>query len=503
MKILPLMTTAAIVAGLGAGGYLAWPLLAGGAVGGGDIPTATVRRGALQVTVSSIGVLRAATSIALSAPFEGKIIRLVPEGSRVAAGDPVIWFETTDIEEELKEADAQLALDREALGAAEEAYRLEEIKNGYSLDSEKTKVEIARQQYEDRKQRYESEKVLFDRNISPQTKLEEARLALLQSELSLRNAQINLAKVQENLGSNLRVRQREIDKARLAIEESEREVKEAREKIDSAVVKATSPGDVSYLQIWQGGSVAKIAEGTQVWRTTNLVEIPDPSVMMALIPLNEIDNARVEAGQRAEVTVAAVAGRAFPAKVDGKSPVPISDGANQPWSQGSGGNRPREFEVRVRLDDTDPAFRQGMTASVRIVVAEQPDALTVPIEAVMDHDGKAGVWRQTTTGGSEFVTVEVALANDTLAAIGGSSLKEGDRVLLNSPRGDSKLAAVVAGNGNNNGNGSNANGAAAPGNGERRRRGPGGEGEGRRERPAGAPTGAPAGATTAPATTGG
>lgn len=491
-----MMTTAALLGALAVGGYFGWPLLTAGAGAGDSIPTVEVRHTALQVSVSSIGALRAAQSQSLSAPFEGKIIKLVPEGTRVAAGDPVIWFETVDIEEELKEAEAQLALDRENLKAAEEAYRLEEVRNQYSLDSEKTKVEIARQQYEDRKQRFESEKVLFERNISPQTKLEEARLALLQSELSLRNAQINLAKVEENLSSNLRVKQREIDKARLAMVESERKATEASEKLDTAVVRTTSPGDVSYLQVWQGGSASKVTEGTQVWRTTNLVEIPDPSVMLAVIPLNEIDNARVEAGQRAEVSVAAVAGRTFAAVVDGKSPVPISDSSAQPWAQGGSANRPREFEVRVRLEETHPSFRQGMTASVRIIVAEQPDALTVPIEAVMDHEGRAGVWRQATLGTSEFVPVEVKLANDTLAAVEGTELREGDRILLNSPVGESKLAAVLTPSSGAKPNGTGTNG------GERRRGRPGadaaapasapsagGESQ-RRERPASpAPTG--------------
>jgi len=395
-----------------------------------SIPAAPVGRGHFETAIVSIGELRAAKSAVLSSPYGGKVIKLVPEGSRVANGDPVIWFETEEYEQSLQEADAQLKLEQKDLQVAQDALELEKLKNQYTLQSEKTKVEIARQGYEDSKRKYESEQVLFEKKVTPQTNLDEARLKMLQAELELRNAQIALAKVEDNLASNLRVKEREIEKAHLRVEKSERDLAEAQEKLDKSIVYATSPGDISYLKTWKGGQVSKIVEGDTVWRTTALVEIPDPTVMLAVVPVNEIDIARVDAGQRAVVTVDALPGRSFKGVVDSKSVVPITDPAQKSWDSADGGG-PREFEVRVRLEETDEVFRQGMTAAARIVISELPDTLSVPLEAVAEKDGRKGVWAKGALE-ARFVPVDIALTNENNAAVSGD-LKAGDMVLLRDP----------------------------------------------------------------------
>lgn len=398
------------------------------------IPQASVDRGTLEVSLESIGELRAAKSSVLGAPFEGKIIQILEEGTRVQEDDPVIWFETVDIEEELEEEEAQLALDRKNLEAAKEAYELEKIKNEYTLESERTKVESARQAFEDAKQKYEAEQVLYERNISPETKLNEARLKLLQAELDLRNAQINLAKVEENLTSNLRVKERDIEKEQLKVDRAEREVEEERRDLESAVVRATSPGDISYLKIWKSGNIAKVAEGDQVWRRSNLVEIPDTSEMLAIVPINEIDISEVEEGQEAQVELIALPGRKFPATVAGKSIVPISDPSSRSWDR-SGEDKPgpREFEVRVRLNESNDLFRQGMTASARIVIERYEDVLLVPVESILEREGESGVWVLKNGGNPEFKPVKVIATNEFSAAIEDGPVTTGNKVLLAPP----------------------------------------------------------------------
>ena len=437
--------------------------------------TVEVRRGPFQSDIYSIGGLRAARSSLIGAPFEGKVIKLVPEGTRVEPGDPVAWFETTDYETSLEEQLAQLDLDNKDLEAARQALELEREQNAYSLQSEETKVEIARQRYLDAQRKYDSEVSLHERQIVPKNRVDEARLALLQAELNLQNAQINLAKVRENLDSNLRIREREIEKAELRVAATQREIDENRERIDSAIVTAQAPGDVSYLRIWKSGSAGKIAEGDTVWRMTNIMEIPDPAVMMAIIPVNEIDIARIQPGQHAEVQLEALPGRAFTGVVDGKSVVPITDPTQQGWGGSGGeGGGPREFEVRIRLDESSPDFRQGMTAAARVIVAELDDALQAPLEVLDVEQGATGVWRQTALG-SEFVPVTVLMTNDNHAALMGD-LAEGDRLYLGRPDGEKPTLPPLA--------------TAVPMESAQRDAAPGSPGEGR-QRPAAFAPGSP------------
>lgn len=427
----------------GGGGWMAWRAYQAQAVPLESIPSAAVERGEFAVTLASIGELRAAKSSVLSTPFEGKITKIIPEGTRVEPDDPVIWFETDDIENQLESEIAQLDLDKKDLQAAMDDYELEKIKNEYSLQSERTRVEISRQSYEDARQKFEAEKVLFEKNVSPQSKLDERRLALLQAELSLRNAQINLAKVEENLAGNLRVKKSSIDKVQLRVDRAEREVEEKQGDLEAAVVRATSPGDISYLKIWKSGSVAKVAEGDQVWRRSNLVEIPDTSEMHAVIPVNEIDISKIEIGQRAEVQLVALPGQVFPASVIGKSIVPISDPAQRSWDRGGGDSPgPREFEVRIRVEGTHDLFRQGMTAKAAIYLDERIDVLKVPLEALAEKDGVQGVWIEG-TGGPDFQPVSVLAINQHHAAVDGP-LTEGQRVFLRPPTDTSRPALLAA-----------------------------------------------------------
>lgn len=444
MRRLILVIALALLAGGGVLGYNAWRDLQIVAVDLGAIPSFEVREGRFEVSLTSIGEVRAAESSVLASPFEGKIVKLLPEGTRVEAGEPVIWFETDQLEDELLEQEAQLKLDEKDLQGAMDAYELEKVKNNYLLEAERNAVEIARQSQEDARQKFESEKVLYERNISPQTKLDERRIALLQAELSLRNAHINLAKVEENLAANLRVKEREIEKAQLRVEQTRDRVAEAQRKVAEAVVKAPGPGDISYLKIWKSGQVSKVAEGDQVWRRSSLVEIPNTAQMLAIVPVNEIDISSVEPGQRAEVRLIAVPDRVFAGVVDTKSIVPISDASQRSWDTGGSGAQsgPREFEVRVRLLEQSDLLRQGMSATARVIIAEIERATYVPLEALFDVDGRRGVW-VASGGPAEFRPVRVLLTNEDYAAV-ESQLAAGERVLLADPTGREAAPALPA-----------------------------------------------------------
>lgn len=391
----------------------------------------TLQESDFRSTITSIGELRASKSSTITSPYSGKVIKIVPEGSRVEVGDPVVWFETEEREQEKKNYEAQLKLDLKDLESAKDAYELEEKRNDLTLQSEKIKVEIARQSYEDAKQKYEAEQVLFDKNISPQTKLDEARLRLLQEELNLRNAQINLAKVEENLEANLRVKNKDIERAELRVEKTEEDLTEAIEEIEESIVRANNPGDIAYLKIWKSGSVAKISEGDQVWRRTNMVEIPDTSEMLSVVPISEIDIGRIELGQKAFVRVEAIPGQIFEAKVHKKSSVPMSDSSEKSWEGANGSSGPREFEVSVMLDGTDELFRQGMTSTAEILVYEKSDCVPIPIDAVVSIEDQDGVYvfNGATT---EYTTINITETNESYV-LTEPQLSAGTQVLLNPP----------------------------------------------------------------------
>lgn len=458
------------------------------------IPAARVRKGTFERTVESIGELKAYRSSIILSTQRATVTKLVAEGTAVKKGDPVIWLDREEKETKLKEKQDEKALAEKDLASAKETYTLEEAQNHFSLQSEQAKVELAEQKYQDALQKLDTERVLVEKGISPRSNLDEAELASLSASVELRNARINLRKTEENLTSNLRVKQTDIDKAQLDVDKAVRDIAEVQGELDAAILRAPTDGEVSYLKIWKNGTNAKIAEGDSVWDNLSLVEMPDRSRMIAVIPVNELDIASVEAGQAAVLTLDAMPGRTFSGKVERKSIVPI-DSSQQGGGgrRGGGGNGqqqqsgPREFEVTIALDENEPMFFQGMTAAARITIGSLDSAIMIPLEALALRESTVGVYRSMT----DFVPVDVLQTNSSDAAVAGD-VHEGDLVLLRDPtvsledsiaRGKSALRAVfdklqkqhsIAGGGE-----------AKPGGGEggeRRRRG---DGQGRRKRPEG------------------
>ncbi len=393
-----------------------------------EIPTATVQRGDFKKTITSIGEMQASQSAIVNAPYRGTVIRVIPEGSRVEENDPVIWMDTEEQEEQLKEEQAQLALAEKDLEAAEEDYRLQEVQNEYDLQSEQAKVELAVQRQEDARQKFETEKILVEKKISAQNRLDEAQLNLLQASVELRNARINLKKTEENLASNLRVKKTQIDKAKLAVDRRLEQIEELNERIDNAVLRAPAAGEVSYLKIWKNGSLSKLSDGDSVWPRLNLVEIPDRSQMLAIVPVNELDISEVESGQPTMVYLDALPGQEFQGIVERKSIVPIENTSRRSSGNENGG--PREFEVQIKMGEHSDYFFQGMTASASITVDEIADTLMVPIEAITLEGDEVGVFQVGTS--PTFTPVTVKGVNNLYAAVDGS-LQNGDEVYLRHP----------------------------------------------------------------------
>lgn len=393
------------------------------------IPTASVRRGDLVRTISTIGSLQAARSANVAAPYDAKVIRIVPEGTRVEANEPVIWLDTQSLQDQLKEEEAKLALALKDLEATREEYKLRELQNAYNLESEMANVELAQQRLNDAERNYKTEEILVERNISARSRLDEAQLSLNQAAVQLRGARIDLQKLQENLASNLRVQQTRIDKAQLEVDKIKDKVEELKEKIDTAILKAPVAGEVSHFLIWRSGNRAKIQEGDTVWRDLNILAIPDRSVMLAVVPVNELDIADVEAEQPVEVFLDALPGRPYAGIVERKSIVPIEGGGRNRDPNTTG---PREFEVRIRMQEANDFFFQGMTAAARIEVGRVDGALLVPLEALTLNDDRLGVHARTSGSGNTFVPTEVLMTNNLHAAVEGD-LREGDVVFLRAP----------------------------------------------------------------------
>lgn len=427
MKKAAFFLTLMAAVGAAALAFQPWSRLGESAATGSGIPKARVTSGKFERWVRTVGYLQAGTSAAVYAPFSGKILRMAPEGSRVNEGDPVAWLETTDITKSRDETSASLGLALKDLESAREEYRLTEIRNRYEREQAKTQVALSEQNLSDARQKYDAEKVLVEKGISPKEKLDQTYLAMVQAELNLRNTRIDQYKAGENAESNLRIAQTGIDRRQVEVENYQKMLAEAQEKLASAAVKAPTTGEVSILTTWKGSSWGKIQEGDSVWERLQIMEIPDMSEALVVAPVHESQIAAIEPGQKAIVRIEAFPQWEVEGEVLKKSVIPTQGGQRR---RGGGDDTgPREFDVTIKLKEVKPGFRHGMTAAARVLVAQMDRATLVPIEAVTKRDGKDGV----VLGDGTFIPATPKGTNETHAALEPGAVADGLEVFLRDP----------------------------------------------------------------------
>jgi len=206
--------------------------------------------------------------------------------------------------------------------------------------------------------------------------------------------------------------------------------KERRQKmqkqLEACTIKAPSPGQVVYASSKSGWRRRNnpIEVGAQINQREEIISIPDMTVLKVEINIHEVWIDKVKPGQKAEIVVAAFPDRKFTGEVIKKAP--LAD--RQRWFNPD----LRAYATEVRLDGAYDFLKTGMSAKVKILIDELKDVLIVPIQAVVNQEGKKLCY---VANGShaEGREVETGEFNKDFVEI-KSGLSAGEKVLLDPPR---------------------------------------------------------------------
>lgn len=421
------------------------------------IPTDVVRRGRFVVSITEVGEMRALNAQPIVGPFWGRIAWLVPEGTVVQAGDPVLKMDRGEIENNVQRQKEDFALAKSRLEKKNEQIRLSLFQKEMDVRGAEANLERVRLELEDAQDQYEKEQELFRNKMTSKEAAEGARLRVSGAALNLNIAEMDLERAQRDQASNEKIQQEELRQAELAAERAEAELNESKSWLESATVRSPGPGMIVYLTEYRIGSgLGKVQEGDQVWGGKNLLEIPDLSEMTVVMKVNEMDISRVQIGQRALVRVDAFPGMLLHGTVIELGSLDREAGTETGASRQSEGEGINVFTATVQIDkedlngqqmvpalldtsrgevdlETNPIIRQGMTASVDIVAQEYRDVLHVPLEAVFRKDEGYVVFVMEKGMPTER-TVELGAKNESdVIVVRGT--QEGDVVCLQDPTG--------------------------------------------------------------------
>jgi HlyD family secretion protein len=179
------------------------------------------------------------------------------------------------------------------------------------------------------------------------------------------------------------------------------------------------------------GFVGKRALDPGAWVTPNssFISVVDITVVRLVANVVEKDLRRIEEGMKADVAVDAFPGEKFEGRI--AHVAPVLDPAT------------RTAQIEVEIPNPSFRLKPGMYAKVDFVVEHKENTLVVPANAIVDVDGKKGVFLPDEGDIARFKPVTIGMSQPELVEVvdglpegtrvvttGAAALREGDRIVL-------------------------------------------------------------------------
>jgi HlyD family secretion protein len=187
--------------------------------------------------------------------------------------------------------------------------------------------------------------------------------------------------------AELKIRKATVEAARKRVVQLAAALESVQDTLEKATLPSPMDGVVTSLPKEEGEMVI----GAQSFSPTILMTVADLSVMEVEVLADETDIRNLKLGQEAEVRVDALEGVKIKGEVTeiGSSAIPRG---STTATAASTANQAKDFKVTITLKDPPPSLRPGLNATADVVTGRKPNALAVPIQAVvvreLDKQGK-------------------------------------------------------------------------------------------------------------------
>lgn len=372
-----------------------------------EVPTFDVKRGEFLDSVEFRGEVKALKSLTISAPAGAgdlQIVKIASDGAMVKKGDVVVQFDSTRTEQDL-------AQDRSVLKSA--VAEIEQARAQARLTEEEDVTAVM-------KARFDVETAKLDAGKQEiVSKIEGA-----EADLKVADAQQKLHEVEEKLKADRAVDQATIESKVEASKKAAYDVQRAEHSLTEMILPAPASGMISLVSLWHPGGESPFKPGDRAWPGAPIAELPDVSTLRISARADETERGRLALNETVNMLLDAIPDRQFTGKI-----VQISTIATIDFS--AGWPVPRNFDLLIAIDQSDPRLKPGMTSQLTIIVDRVSDSLTIPVEACFQKSGRNVVYvRQGSRFQERMVEVGRRSRDRLLIARGLSS---GDRVALQDP----------------------------------------------------------------------
>jgi len=412
MNVRRLAVAIVIVVLLGGGLALAWTRLAPSQVR--HIPTARVQRGRVEVTVYTIGELRAGRAAQLIAPPIGgnlTIVKIAPSGELAKANDVIVEFDPAEQSFALEQARSDLAQAEQEIVKADAAAAVQIAQDDVALLH--AKYDVRRAELDASGNELEGA-IKAKQNL---LLLDEARQRLAQLEKDVQSHR-------ETTRASGNVLKEKRAKAALAVQVAERNIAslQMRAPFDGFVVSRQNTDALGGFCCPPGITLPDYRVGDSVGSGRTLMDVIDTSSIEVSARVSEQDRANVSAGLPIELAVDTLPD----AKLHGSVRTVSGVASRQMWWAS---DSTKKFDVIFDVAG-DPRVRPGATAQIKIAGPALENVLYIPRQAVFDNAGRTTVYVKS---GDTFDSRDVKIKawTESLAVV--ESLEPGIEVALINP----------------------------------------------------------------------
>ncbi len=324
----------------------------------------------LVAVVSGTGQIKPKTYVNVGATAFGRITHLyVKEGDHVKKGELIATVESEQPASAVQAQQATISAsqtDLQSFGAAEVTAQANIDQASADLEQKQLDFNRSRSLFDEKliaKQDFDAKKAAYDMAVAT---LAQRKAALAQAQAQTASARGHVAQAVATQRGNT---------FNLGLTQS----------------RAPFDGLVTNVPVREGETVVV---GIQNAGGSTIMTLADMSVITAEVKVDETDIVNVSLGQPTDVTVDALPGRIFKGHVTevGDQALLRTTGLSTTQST-TGTEEAKDFKVVVtldavaenRLDD----LRPGLSTTARVTVASKPNALTIPIQALVQRDPAA------------------------------------------------------------------------------------------------------------------
>jgi len=398
--------------------------------------TYSIKRGDLVVIVTEQGVLESSNNTEIKCKVRGSstVTWVIESGTIVKPGDELVRLDTKVIEEQVSlqktnvfEATATLEETLADVAAAEiaiDAYLQGRYRS--RMKAKEAAMAIAASNLRSAEKMLEHSELLFKRGYVTELELEGNKFTVTQADLEFKVTQTEIAVLKkytkamelESLNGTLTSKKSklEADRAGLSMDQSRRD--RALEELVNCVVRAEKPGLVIYPTAAAWKEQPDITEGGRVVKDQVLLIMPELLKMQIKVGIHESIIDRIKPDLVAHIALPEMT---LQDKVSSVAAVTRPAG----WWTGN----VVKYDTIIQLPEVE-GLKPGMSAEVRVIIAEHKDVLKIPVAAVVETEkGDFFCWVKSDNGSKKRPLI-LGDSNDVFIVV-KQGVTEGDEVILN------------------------------------------------------------------------